>query len=305
MNDELAAGLAKLREPFPSEAIGKLPKVTCKACVDRNCKDHTRKKCSECEAFMTPAHIHIDFVGHAQVTDRLLSVDPEWTWEPMAWAPDGLPALVRNERGTPVGMWIRLTVLGVTRPGYGSCEQNKIEVVKELIGDALRNAAMRFGVALDMWSKGELESVLEEPGEEKPKLNGGDTLKKARDAVERAKPARPPLPGRNGHTPPVGVDPSTGEVAERSGEGGPTAPAETSGAAPADPDRMSAQQNRMIHALLNGLSVTDEDEQRKLIGLLIGRDLDSKGTLTKAEASTTIEGLKERQKQIAAAGSGS
>ena len=30
--------------------------------------------------------------------------------------------------------------------------------MKERIGDAIRNAAMRFGVALDLWSKEELES---------------------------------------------------------------------------------------------------------------------------------------------------
>jgi hypothetical protein len=35
--------------------------------------------------------------------------------------------------------------------------------MKERIGDAIRNAAMRFGIALDLWSKEELESTLAEP----------------------------------------------------------------------------------------------------------------------------------------------
>ena len=33
--------------------------------------------------------------------------------------------------------------------------------MKERIGDALRNAAMRFGAALDLWHKGELHAHLE------------------------------------------------------------------------------------------------------------------------------------------------
>jgi hypothetical protein len=40
-------------------------------------------------------------------------------------------------------------------PGYGSCPANQNEAEKVLIGDALRNAAMRFGVALTLWAKGD------------------------------------------------------------------------------------------------------------------------------------------------------
>jgi hypothetical protein len=98
----------KLRAPFPPEQVGKLPK----------------------------AGITLDYVGHAAVTDRLLQVDPSWTWE---YAPE-YPAAD--------GMWIKLTVCGVTRPGFGDGKNPK-----EWISDAIRNAAMRFGVALDLWSK--------------------------------------------------------------------------------------------------------------------------------------------------------
>ena len=49
-------------------------------------------------------------------------------------------------------LWIRLTVAGVTRIGYGHAEGKKgPDAVKETIGDSIRNAAMRFGVALDLW----------------------------------------------------------------------------------------------------------------------------------------------------------
>ena len=110
----------RLRAPFPRETIGKLPK----------------------------GGVQLDYVGHAAVTDRLLSVDPEWNWEPMGFTPEGLPALDRDGN-----LWIRLTIHGHTRLGVGDGRS-----MKEKIGDALRNGAMRFGVALDLWSKDELES---------------------------------------------------------------------------------------------------------------------------------------------------
>ncbi|MCA1832592.1 MAG: hypothetical protein LC750_07645 [Actinobacteria bacterium] len=197
--------LELLRQPFSSEVVGRLPRVTCKACSEKKCSEHTRRKCDVCGAFMSPAHIHLDYVGHAPVTDRLLSADPEWTWEPVAWDEKGMPLLIRNNNGYPTGMWIRLTVLGITRLGYGSIEIPKAEpiAVKELIGDAIRNAAMRFGVALSLWSKNDLESDIidsSEPADEdegdKPdaKANGRVAIAKARAAVKRAKPAEPPLP---------------------------------------------------------------------------------------------------------------
>ena len=107
-----------LRKPFPPESIGKLPK----------------------------GGAMLDYVGHAAVTDRLLTVDPEWTWEPLALGPDGLPAVDREGN-----LWIKLTICGVTRLGVGDGKS-----AKERIGDAIRNAGMRFGVALDLWAKEDL-----------------------------------------------------------------------------------------------------------------------------------------------------
>lgn len=129
MSDNQAEQLAALRTPFGKEVVGKLPR----------------------------GGINLDYVGHAAVTDRLLSVDPCWNWEPLSYDADGQPMFDRNQGGHPVGLWIKLTVAGVTRLGYGSCAP-KADAPKELIGDALRNAAMRFGVALDLWTKDELES---------------------------------------------------------------------------------------------------------------------------------------------------
>lgn len=100
-------------------------------------------------------------MGHAALTDRLLDADPLWTWEPLAYR-DGLPAF--DATG---GLWIKLTVCGHTRIGYGHAAPSSYKDIgareKEVIGDALRNAAMRFGAALDLWHKGDLHLDEEEP----------------------------------------------------------------------------------------------------------------------------------------------
>ena len=70
----------------------------------------------------------------------------------MSMDDDGQPRLVTDDQDRPVGLWIYLHVCGVRRPAYGSCLPGKGEAIKELIGDAIRNGAMRFGVALSLWS---------------------------------------------------------------------------------------------------------------------------------------------------------
>ena len=145
---EAKTGLALLREPFPPNQISKLPKGT-KA--QNECDYGAKRNCTICGGFHHPQVIHLDYVGHAALTDRLLDADPTWTWEPLAMH-EGVPVI--DNLG---GMWIRLTVCGVTRLGYGHAG-TKVggDAIKEVIGDALRNAAMRFGAALDLWHKGEL-----------------------------------------------------------------------------------------------------------------------------------------------------
>jgi hypothetical protein len=147
-----APTLAKLREAFPAHQISKLPKPT-REQTDAVKKDFKAGvRCKICGTWHHPNVVHLDYVGHAALTDRLLDTDPEWSWEPVAFGQDGLPALDRNG-----GLWIRLTVLGVTRLGYGDAEGKQGgNAIKEAIGDALRNAAMRFGAALDLWHKGDL-----------------------------------------------------------------------------------------------------------------------------------------------------
>lgn len=173
---------ATLRAPFPAEQLGKLPRITCKACSDaqgRVCNEHNKSKCAVCGNWITERHIDLDYVGHADVTSRLIEADPTWTWEPLASDENGLPLCDTDEKDRPVGLWIKLTVADVTRLGYGSCPANQSDAVKVLIGDALRNAAMRFGVAVDLWAKGDradptAENATSAPGQaqRKARSNG-------------------------------------------------------------------------------------------------------------------------------------
>lgn len=130
-----------LREPFPPESVGKLPKPTR--------AENKKGNCGVCNGYHGLPAVHLDYVGHAATTDRLLAVDPAWSWEPMATDEHGLPKL--DAKGN---LWIRLTVAGVTRVGVGDGRN-----AKEVIGDAIRNAAMRFGVALDLWTKEDLHAA--------------------------------------------------------------------------------------------------------------------------------------------------
>lgn len=155
LDDWQKAGLAKLRAPFPAHQISKLPKPT-KAQTDALKQDFQKGiRCKLCGAWHHPAVVHLDYVGHAALTDRLLDVDPQWSWEPLALDENGLPRL--DESG---GLWIRLTVCGITRLGYGHADQKQNADagarLKEVIGDGLRNSAIRFGAALDLWHKGDL-----------------------------------------------------------------------------------------------------------------------------------------------------
>lgn len=171
MDEDIAR---QLREPFPDGKIGKLPKLTCSGCREsrtKQCDRHRKETCRTCGNWMSTAHIHIDYVGHADITDRFLSVDPGWNWEPVARDvdPEMLRAAIATGNADIVrmvldaappkldsngGMWMRLTIAGVTRLGYGDGGGKRgADAVKVAIGDGLRNGGMRFGAGLDMWRK--------------------------------------------------------------------------------------------------------------------------------------------------------
>jgi hypothetical protein len=168
---ELQPQLAKLREPFPPHQISKLPKESKAQREARQANRSEAVNCTICGGWHHKNAVHLDYVGHAALTDRLLDTDIEWSWEPLGFTPEGLPA--RDSNG---GLWIKLTVCGVTRYGYGAADgKSGGDAVKEIIGDALRNAAMRFGAALDLWHKGDLHTEEDDTAAKRagPPINGG------------------------------------------------------------------------------------------------------------------------------------
>jgi len=102
----------------------------------------------------------LDFVGHAEITRILIEIDPNWFWEPCGWI-DGRPAIIETN-GMAV-MWGNLTILGKSMLGVGSVRADKPDLDKELVGDFLRNASMRFGICLSLWSKSEWDEPAAAP----------------------------------------------------------------------------------------------------------------------------------------------
>jgi len=169
-SEDKKTGLELLRVPFPEGQISKLPKFR---------KDSTARKirCQICGGDHPEDAVHLDYVGHAALTNRLLDADPEWNWEPLAVDESGLPRMDRCG-----GMWIKLTVCGVTRLGYGHAEGKQGgDAIKEVIGDALRNAAMRFGAALDLWCKGDLHAEDENASQEAERAELEERARKQTD----------------------------------------------------------------------------------------------------------------------------
>jgi hypothetical protein len=99
--------------------------------------------------------INLAYVSHAEITRILIEIDPMWNWQPVAWV-DGRPAI--HEANGVATMWATLTLLGKSLVGVGSVRADKPDLDKELVGDFLRNAAMRFGICLSLWSKQDWEA---------------------------------------------------------------------------------------------------------------------------------------------------
>ena len=129
----------------------------------------------------------LDYVGHAEVTKILLEIDPLWSIEPAALDAAGLPA--REKIGTMVQAGFWMTVCGHRRYCVGSVEDRKVDIGKELVSDAIRNGAMRFGIALSLWSK-------EEWGEQPAK-----TVKKTAKKAPQTPPEAPQSGANTGQVP--------------------------------------------------------------------------------------------------------
>ncbi len=187
MTEANETALRVLREPFPNEVIGLLPRAT-----KKNVPDSEKSRCAECGQYIGP-HIHLSYVGWAAVVDRILSTDILWTWDAYATDEHGLPVFRESPNGIEVEFWIRLTIAGVTRPGVGVVDKSDGDLAKKLISDALKNAASKFGVALELWSKDELESLI-----------GNQTV--------QTRKRRPPSSSTPAQRRPIQTDPATDGV---------------------------------------------------------------------------------------------
>ena len=144
---------------------GALPKYTGAKDANGRIPRDKYRHCDECGGFHPFPCVHLRYVGHAGITQRLNEVDPTWNWEPAAKDPNGLPLIAGG------GMWIHLTVLGVTRWGFGDAQgKTGPNAVKETMGTYL-------------WSKSDKDKRIAElgqPPEEAP-------FDLYRDALQRAK----------------------------------------------------------------------------------------------------------------------
>lgn len=167
---------AALAAPFPQDQVELLPKPIKRDSPKGQCTRPDRNGIT-CGGYHGLPAIHLHYVGHAGVTMRLNSVDPTWDWEPLNRLVDpemlklaitsGNPEMLRTYlRSCPPQivqgtLWIRLKVLGIWRIAFGDADgKSGASAVKEIIGDAIRNGAMRFGVGTYLWSKSDAAIAL-------------------------------------------------------------------------------------------------------------------------------------------------
>lgn len=187
--EALRAVVEKYKSPDPS-TLAKLPKPTK--------RENAPGRCDVCKGWHGLPAVHIDYMGHADVTLALLDVDPEWTWEPAAMNESG-PVITKESNR--LVMWGYLSVLGLRRLCVGTCGATQPDAEKELIGDLLRNGAMRFGIGTNLWSKSEASE-----------LAGHDDGPASRARPAAARKAAAPLAVVPAARPPDRVDATTGEI---------------------------------------------------------------------------------------------
>lgn len=98
----------------------------------------------------------IGYISHALVTELLNDVDPNWSSRVTHVHTSMVTTLVNNQPVTALhclGVTLALTICGVTREESGGPQRMEsfTNELKNAQSDALKRAAMRFGVALRMW----------------------------------------------------------------------------------------------------------------------------------------------------------
>lgn len=106
----------------------------------------------------------LSYVSHVNTQATLDQIDPDWKLELVCdhmGVPDirSRPYELTNREGTvyahgvTLTLWGTMTLLGSTRWGVGTVDANKPDAEKELVGDLIRNCAMRHGVFAGLWAK--------------------------------------------------------------------------------------------------------------------------------------------------------
>lgn len=156
----------RLAAPFAQDDLEKLPKPL-------KARDDNKGRCEAGSYYSADGYgcggwharsMHLDYVGHAGITQRLNDVlGPQgWDFMPMALTPDGLPIMSREQ------FWGALTIRVEDQ------EVTKYDVAanyngpQEAWGDALRRCAMRFGVGTYLWSKSEAALALKMATDQPP-----------------------------------------------------------------------------------------------------------------------------------------
>ena len=310
--DSLRRVMADWSDPDPSTLSKKPINVA---------KDGPKSRCPECGTWAA-RHQHLDFMGHASVTRVLNEIDPLWSWEPAARNDQGEPLIVT--RGSMLRMWITFTLCGKQVPAVGTCESNKGEAEKELIGDAIRNAAMRFGIGLSLWHKGQWAEFDHDQPEAEPsvmppspdvvarlmgRLRDHDRDRMAVLFAERGWPkvaamsagqvaevigvldeleASGTAQGAEPAVQDTGVLPSeAAPVGEVAGSAPATSPEPAADVSPA----MSAAQSKRLHALLRAKRGIAGPARHRVLSELVGREIGSAKDLTAGEASAAIDVL--------------
>jgi hypothetical protein len=91
----------------------------------------------------------LSYISHALVTERLNDVDPGWSWrtvnEHVYFDAGNVPHCA--------GVTVEMTVNGVSRVEAGGPQRQDgfANEIKNAYSDAIKRAAMRFGVALYIW----------------------------------------------------------------------------------------------------------------------------------------------------------
>ncbi len=202
------------QKPQPISRDQNQPKFPCKAGPDG--KSQASVDNTFCGGFHARS-VHLTYVGHAGITTRLNeAVGPDgWTWRPLYTDPTPtqqrmleaavtagnvdlydriMQDVARNgamRLDSDGGLWIVLTVNGVEKIGYGDAQGKRgPNATKELIGDAIRNAAMRYGVGTYLWAKsGKARALASQHGSD-----ADDAPSQQRGGQQQQEPQGPPLP---------------------------------------------------------------------------------------------------------------